>query len=175
MRIGRVVLLAAAVATAGCNLNTTSVISGGGNNTTCSVSLQGALSGTYDCQPAVTTWAVSDNSGAFSFGVAASGATPAISVAIVWVGEPALRTYANTDSAAQASLTVTNSSGQSWHAAVGPGVTATGQYTLTFDSVSVVNTTAAGKTYAASGTMSASLQPVSGTQASGTLVVIATF
>ncbi len=171
----RILVTVAAVATMSCDLGTTSTLPGGGNGGSCSVSLQGALSGTYDCQPAVTAWSASDNSGGFSFGVPASGTTPSISVAIVWVGEPTTRTYAISDSAAQASLTVTTSSGQSWHAAVGPGVTATGQYALTFNSVSVTSTTAVGKTYAADGAMNGSLLPVAGTGASGTLVVIATF
>jgi len=169
-------IAAATVAIAGCDLSTTSTGGGGGGTSaSCSVSLQGALSGSYDCHPAVTAWSSVDNSGGFSFGVAGSGTTPGISVAIVWVGEPTVRSYANSDSAAQASLTVTASTGQSWHAAVGPGITAVGQYELTFDSVKTAVVTGAGKTYSADGAMNGSLQPVPGTGASGTLVLIATF
>lgn len=170
MRIRGIAMLAA-VAWLGCNKSETSP---SGISSSCSVTLSGAVSGTYDCQPATTLWTSGSNQGGFSFGVTAATGKPAISAAVVWVGEPKDTSYTNADSAAGAQITVT-SSGQIWQAQVGQGLAATGSYSLSFTSVVQNGGNAGGKAYAADGTLNATLPAVTASGASGVVIVTATF
>ncbi len=140
-----------------------------GSNT-CSVTLSGSLSGTYNCAPASTAWSSSNNKGGFGFNVA----TPAISVAIGWTGEPAGgHTYRNTDADASGGASVTTGSGagtQAWEAAAGGSA---GSYTLTLTSVSNTINVSGGKAYTGHGTVDATLVPMTGQ--SGNITLHATF
>lgn len=170
MKLRHVVILAA-VAALGCNKATAPT---GGISANCSVTLSGALSGTYDCRPATTLWAATDTTD-FTFGVAASGTRPSIAVAILWGGVPTDSTYRNTDAGAEAELIVTTSAHQTWEAAVGPGETVAGSYGLTFTSVAQNGANAGGNGYDAEGTLDATLPAVTSTGASGVVLVSATF
>src|SRR5438094_8937261 len=99
-------LAAAALAACGGSVNTTP-----GQSSSCSVTLSGGLTGTYDCKPAVTAWASSNNQGGFSFGVAQSGSTPSISVAVGMPGEPHTGTYTTTTSGVDSAIAINTGSG----------------------------------------------------------------
>jgi len=169
----RIAVVLAAVAALGCDKNGTSTQTG--VSSSCTVTLSGSISGSYDCRPATTLWSSADNKGDFSFGVTASGTRPAISLAILWPGQPKDTAYTNADSAAQAAVSITTSTNQVWQAAVGPGVTATGSYTLVFSSLVVGSTNATGIGYSADGTLNATLTAVTASGASGVVLVTATF
>src|SRR3954467_2565388 len=40
-----------------------------GQSQSCTVTLSGGVSGTYDCKPATTVWSTNDNEGGFTFAV----------------------------------------------------------------------------------------------------------
>ena len=165
-----VVLTAAGIL--GCNKNSTGP--GTGVSSSCTVNLSGAVSGTYDCRPATTSWSSTTDDAGFSFGVPASGTRPAIGLTIVWLGEPADTTYHNTDAGAQADISVTSGT-QSWVATVGEGPPAAGTFSLTFTSVVTNSITPAGKLYATEGTVTATLPAVTSSGASGVVILSATF
>ena len=167
------VVIMLAVAALGCNKSATGPSPG--VSSSCTVTLSGAVSGTYDCQPAVTTWTSIDNTGAFTFAVHASGTRPAISVPIAWDSEPARRSYANTDPLAEAAITVTNSSGQVWQTTVGGGIPAAGSYSLSFTSVEYNLQAQGGKGYSAEGTLNATLPAVAASGATAVVILTATF
>jgi hypothetical protein len=170
-------LLTLALALAACG--SASDLTHPGESSSCSVTLSGALTGTYDCKPATTAWSTSNNTGAFGFSVPASGSAPAITVAIGWTGEPTAKHYKNTDSDGQGSVTVQTGSGattQVWAgcASAGGGCSTTGgSYDLNFTGVSNSLTVSTGKAYSTDGTLSATLQPLTGQ--SGTITVAVTF
>ena len=144
-----------------------------GESATCTVTLSGAVSGTYDCKPATTVWSSANNRGGFSFSVGTSGSTPNINVAIAWTGEPAAGThYQRTDAGAQGGVTLITGSGagtQVWEAVTGNN--ATGSYDLDFTSVSNALSTANGKAYTADGALDATLNPTTGQNGSVTVHV----
>jgi len=169
-----VALAAAAATVVGCNTGTTGLRPG--VSSSCSVTFSGAFTGTYDCQPATTAYSLVDGDGVFSFGVTQSGSRPQVAVSLAWVGEPQVGSYANTDVGAVAHLAVTTSSGAAWLASVGENnVTATGTYLLTFSSVLNNLQTPQGSGYSTDGTLTATLNAVSGTGATGTVTLTATF
>jgi hypothetical protein len=152
-----------------------------GESSSCSVTLSGAVTGTFDCQPATTAWGSSNNTGAFGFSVSASATAPAINVAIGWTGEPTTRHYKNTDTDGQGGITVQTGSGattQVWagcaNAASGGGCgTVAGSYDLNITGISNTIAASNGKVYSTDGTITATLQPLTGQ--SGTVTVTATF
>ena len=148
-----------------------------GQSSSCTVTLSGALTGTYDCKPATAAWSSSSSQGGFAFNVSQAGSAPAISLAIGWPGEPKTGTYANTDAGAQGAVSVQIPSGASaghWVAAAGSG-SAQGSYSLKFTSVSNTLSASNVKAYSTEGTLDATLPAVSGTGATGTITQHATF
>jgi hypothetical protein len=143
-----------------------------GQSPSCSITITGggSAAGTYDCKPATTVWATANNEGGFSFTVA----SPAISVAIGWTGEPTTGVhYKNSDAGAQGGVSVTTGSGastQAWGATVSP---ANGTYDLSFSGVSNTISTANGKAYATDGSLTATLVPLTGQ--AGNITVSVTF
>jgi hypothetical protein len=169
----RVLAIGLALAALGCNRNPTGPRPG--VSSSCSVTLSGALNGTYDCRPATTTWSAFDNTGAFTFAVNSSGSRPGIAVPIVWDSEPAERTYTQNDLLAEADISVTSPSNQVWRATVGTGAAPTGTYGLTFTSIVANLQSSTGKGYSTEGTLTATLTPVAASGATGTLTLTATF
>jgi len=162
---------AVAVATLAACGSSTSPTGNPGESSSCSITVTGGpAAGTYDCKPATTVWASSNNTGGFSFAVTA----PAINVAIGWTGEPAGGAHhKQSDAGALGGVTVTTGSGgstQVWAAAVSP---ANGTYDLYFSGVSSTVSTATGKAYVADGTLTATLAPLTGQ--SGNITVSVTF
>ena len=162
---------AVAVATLAACGSSTSPTGNPGESSSCSITVTGGpVPGTYDCKPATTVWASANNTGGFSFTVA----SPAITVAIGWTGEPTGGShYRNSDAGAKGGVSVTSGSGastQAWGATVSP---AHGAYDLYFTGLGNTLTTADGKAYAADGTLSATLVPLTGQ--SGNITVSVTF
>ena len=177
----RAVILAAA-AILGCNSNSTGPQQG--TSKSCTVTLSGAVSGTYDCRPATTSYGTATDATGFTFGVRASGSQPAIGLSVVWIGTPTdtiyrnpdgTYTYTNTNGGAQADISVTTSNGQTWLATVGEGPPAAGTYILNFATVTANNVTASGALYDAEGTVTATLPAVASSGATGTIILSATF
>ncbi len=177
----RAVVLAAAGIVA-CNSNSTGPQQG--ISKSCTVTLSGAVSGTYDCRPATTSYGSATDNTAFSFGVPASGSRPAIGLTVVWIGIPTDSIYRNSDSTysykyndvgAQADISVTTSNNQTWLATVGEGTPAAGTYNLTFTSVVLNGATQSGNLYSAEGTVTATLPAVASSGAIGTIILSATF
>ena len=141
-----------------------------GQSQSCSVTLSGAVTGTFDCKPATTVWSSGNNTGGFTFNVgsgAGTAAAPSISVAIGFSGEPQAKAYQSTDSGMQAGVTVNTGSTSVWYAtAPSGGSSAVGSYTLTFTSVSnAVSTTSNGQTakaYDGEGTLTGTLKSATG-------------
>ncbi len=171
MKLRTVVIVAAAAWS--CNTGASNVTPG--ISSSCSVTLSGAVTGTYDCRPATTAWSITDDNGVFTFGVGASGTRPSIGLAIAWLGEPTDSTYHNTDPGAQADVYVTTSSGATWRATVGGGTAAMGSYSLTFTSVVNNLSTSTGRAYSTDGSVTATLAADTTTTATGTITLTATF
>ncbi len=169
-----IVLVVAALGAWGCDpKNTTGVYPG--ISSSCAVTLSGPVAGTFDCRPATTEWSSVDSMGAFSFGVVSTRPSPDIAVTITWRGEPQVRSYANTDSLAEAQLLVTDSAGHSWRAAVGGTLAAAGSYSLVFTKV-VGNLVAQnGNGYSTEGSLTASLPALASSGATSTITLTATF
>ncbi|MGZ6142068.1 MAG: hypothetical protein ACXWLM_01960 [Myxococcales bacterium] len=155
------ILAAASLALAACGGSTTTTP---GQSSSCTVTLSGGLTGTYDCKPATTAWASSNNQGGFAFTVAQAGTTPQITVAIGMTGEPAAGTYTTTTSGVSSGISVNTGSGaaaQYWVESSGGGTTL-GTFTLTFTSVSNAVTAPNGKAYDGEGTLDATVPAATG-------------
>ena len=139
-----------------------------GESSSCTAVLSGAVSGTFDCKPATTVWAQSNNQGGFAFNVPQSGSGPAVSVIIGFPGEPHTGHYRSTDSGASGGLTVQTGSNSIWVAAANTGSSPQGSYDLNFTSVGNALTASNGKSYSTDGTVDATLTAVGG-GASGTV------
>jgi hypothetical protein len=138
------------------------------------------VTATFDCKPATTAWSSSDNQGGFAIAVQQNGSQPGFIVAIGWPGQPAAGHYKNSDSGASGGVVVTTGSGastQAWagcaSASSGSCSQAVGSYDLNFTSVSTGLSTSSGKAYDAEGTLTATLQPLTGQ--SGAITVSVTF
>jgi len=166
---------AVAVATLAACGNSTSPTGNPGESSSCSITVTGGpVPGTYDCKPATTVWASANNTGGFSFTVA----SPAITVAIGWTGEPTGGSHhQSSDADATGGVTLTTGSGaatQVWGATAPSGANpAHGTYDLFFSGIGASLSTANGKAYTADGTITATLVPLTGQ--SGNITVSVTF
>lgn len=173
----RLFLAAAVLAVAACG-GAIDAATHPGQSPTCTVTLSGAVTGTYDCKPASTGWSSSNNTGAFGFNTP-SGSAAVVTTGIGWTGEPTTKHYRNTDADAQGGVTVQVGSGaatQVWGACAANGCSGpagTGAYDLGFSSVTNALSAGSGKAYTTDGTLTATLQPLTGQ--SGTVTVSVTF
>ena len=104
-------------------------------SSSCSVTLTGARSGTYDCKSALAVWDSTKNESGFAFTVSEAGTTPQIAVVISFKGEPHSGTYASTDTGVTGGTTVSISGGSSgWVASSDPG-SPQGSFSLKFTGV----------------------------------------
>jgi hypothetical protein len=129
----------------------------GGNNSGCTITLSGAVSGTYGCDATPTaSWS---NAGSpaneaeltFGFNLASPDPSrPSVNVGVGFAGEPTTtKTYSNTDTGARQGVHVTTPS-QDGFSDVANGI---GSWTVSFSSVTTTSTTADGKVYAVHGTL----------------------
>lgn len=145
--------------------------------TPCSITLSGALSGTYQCI-AMTSWTSTSNIGGVTLSVLNPAPLTQLNVAIQRPGKPASGTWTQKDTGAKSTLVV-GASGvppPTWAASAGQA-TVQGSYSLTLVLASAAPTTSSsnGAIYAAHGTITAMLVPVATTSASGILTFSATF
>ena len=151
---GRVVVrtLFAGMIISGCNSTPLDMAA----KTGCSESLSGAVTATYGCPVAASSWTSGSNRGTVSIAATDSSA---LSVSIPFVGEPQLGTYTLSS---QGTVIGGISLKQGvWFAGVAfppsGNLSIVGGYTLTLTSVSVLTTTGTGKTYAVHGSLDANL------------------
>ena len=171
----RFAVVVAAAAAWGCGKSATGPSTTPGETASCTVTLSGALGGTWDCRPAVIGWASASNSSGFGFDLTATATQPAVILSISFAGEPAVRSYASSDSAAQGVAEVLVAPGLQWLARVGGLNAPQGSYALTLTGVSDTVATARGKAYLVAGTVTATLPAVTASGAGGTITLTATF
>jgi len=169
----RVAAVAAAAAVWGCGKSATAPTPG--QTTSCTVTLGGAIAGTFDCRPAVIGWTSATNTTAFGFSVTATATAPDVVVSVSWSGRPAVRAYASSDSAAQGVAEVLAAPGVEWLASRGGAGAPQGSYTLTLTSVSDTVATSRGEAYLVAGTLTATLPAPPTSSASGSITLTATF
>jgi hypothetical protein len=131
-----------------------------GQSSSCSVTLRGGVTGTFDCKPATTVWQSTNNQSGFTFSVPQTGTGPQITVAIGMTGEPQSGTYSNSTAGVSGGATVQTGSGsttQYWIAAAGSG-SSQGTFSLVFSSVSNAVSGGSGKVYQGEGTLTATLK-----------------
>lgn len=128
----------------------------GGETKSCTVTLSGAVNGTYDCRPATTTWAESIDVGQFTFQVLESASAPGITVSIAWQGEPRVQHYRSVDHGANGQVSVTSGSTR-WYVQVSNAAVAGGSYDLDFASISATGPYYIGKVYTTAGTLDSAL------------------
>jgi hypothetical protein len=171
----RFTAVVAAAAAWGCGTSATAPSQTPGETASCTVTLSGVFPGTWDCRPALIGWASASNTTGFGFDLAATATQPAVILSISFAGEPAVRTYASSDSAAQGVAEVLVTPGLEWLASAGGLNAPQGSYALTLTSVSDTVATAHGKAYLVAGTVTATLPAVTASGATGTITLSATF
>jgi len=175
MKVVAITLAVAAVAAFGCSSSDKSA-TGPGGSTSCSVTLSGSQTGTYNCAPVAAFKASTSDSAGFGFQVSASGSQPTITALILWLGTPASGHHTNSDAGAYGGVTAGTAAGAYWYAAAGNiGLPAQGTYDLNLTSVTNPVQTDSGTSYTVHGSLSASLPALTTSGASGTVTVSATF
>jgi len=146
-----------------------------GSSNGCSITLSGAVTGTFDCKTAVVAWDSAKNEGFYAFSVAEAGATPQIAVAISFPGEPHSGTYASSGTGVTGAIIVSTSSSSNLWEASKDSTSAQGTYSLKFTGVSTTYSTASGKAYNTAGSLDATMPAASGSAATGTVTAHVTF
>jgi len=127
-----------------------------GETRSCNVTLSGALNGSYDCRPAITTWSPTIGQGAFSFRVAQTANNPDIVVSVGWPGQPTARHYLSSDLDGSGDISVT-SGNQTWFVNALSGAARGGTYDLNFAGILSSGDYYNGKAYTTTGTLDASM------------------
>jgi hypothetical protein len=146
---------------------------GGGGNNACSIMLSGAVSGSFGCS-ALTVYSNANNAASTTLSVASPAPLQSLTVNITRPGMPTTGFWSSADAGSTAVLAAQQSSGATWQASVG-GAMAQGSYTM---NITVGNGTATGNgmTYmSATGNISGTLPAVTGSGASGSVTLSATF
>ena len=165
-------LFLAATVMCGCG-SSSSTVDALGPPGPCSVDLTGAIASSHACGAPRTTWTSSNDQGSFALGITTG--SPALQVTIGFAGEPALgRHYVDTDADVTGSLTLTSDSSMVWTSA-GTAGSDTGAFDLSFTDALVTITSGTGKSYRVTGSLAATLVPMAGTGATGTITLAATF
>lgn len=139
----------------------------------CSMTLSGAISGTYACDLVMAVWSSESDRGAVNISSNILGTSGVrVSASAGFLGAPATKTYASTDADAKGGFSVAD--GQNVWAAV-TGTDPQGSYTVSISSVTEAETQPTGKAYRAAGTLTATLTAAKGTAASGTVTMVAEF
>ncbi len=173
--IGAVGLVVAGIAMAGCKTATTAIDLA---TQTCSSTLSGAVTATDNCLPDGTAFVTAKDSSGYGFSLVDSTTSSHVVVGIAWSGTPAVGHYTNTAGSGGA-IMVTQTSGATWVASTGTGPGAGdpvgGTYDLHYTSIGSGVSSNGTTVYPAAGTLTATLNPVSGTGATGTINVSVTF
>jgi hypothetical protein len=152
------------------------------NNHSCSVTLTGAVSATYDCIIPTAAWDSSKNTGVIGLLYTPSSSTQyEVLVAIGTQGEPAAGHYKNSDSNANGGVTVYGSNNpiNTWFACAGTSCGSSsapaGSWDVNVTSVSTLSSFSSGKTYSIAGTATATVPALASSSATGTVTMTATF
>jgi hypothetical protein len=152
---------------------------GGSTNLTsgqpCSITLSGAVTGTFACNAVSGGYQTSNSQGAVAASV---GGATAITIGIAFPGDLHTGTFKDTDAGVQSALSVQTGTGSNnfWAAAAGTGGAKTGSYTLTITDTGLRVPGQGGAAYpAVHGTLTATLPAVAGSGATGTVSLSATF
>ena len=144
---------------------------------TCSVTLSGAQTGTYDCQAMLGAFSSTDNKS--TAGAGTTGSTPpTVSLAFAFAGDLHTGTFKDTDAGAIGITSVQTATNAFWASEVGQSNSdpKRGSYTLTLTSTGTRVAGNGGAAYlAVKGTLTAVLEPVSGTGSTGNVNLTATF
>jgi hypothetical protein len=167
--------LVAAVVLAGCGGSTSPTTNG--LTGSASITLSGAQTGSFTANNVVSAWNTASSQGAFGMSVlqAASTSTPGIAVAITFPGEPHTGHFLSTGTGAAGAVSVNPSGNIFWAATSSTASGAQGSYDLNLTSVSSAATVNGGKTYTVSGTLDATVTAITGSGATGTVTLHATF
>ena len=145
-----------------------------GGNGSCSITLTGAQAASLDCSVLVT-FGVNENTSVLT--LINTAGSPDVHVSIGSPGEPTAKTYHITDTGVFGSILVT--SGTSLWLAVAPDAAsqspASGSFTLTVSSLSLLTSDALAKQYRAHGSLTATLPSEAPSTATGTVTLNATF
>jgi hypothetical protein len=158
-----------AAGTSGSGGTTGSGGTSGSSGGTCSVTLSGAVTGTFACT-AFGTYAMSSNLGGVTLAVSMPSPLAMITAAIEKPGMPATGTWTSSDSGGKSALVVQRSGTppSTWDATLG---TTSDQGTYVMNA----NFSGGGPLYKVSGTVTATLPAVAGTGSTGTVSLSATF
>jgi hypothetical protein len=169
----RKIVFLAALAAASCGGSP----SGDFASATCSITLSGAVNGAFSCANfALGTYTTSTNQSAVSF--SSTGATtlasPDISVSIQFPGSMRAGTFSLTDAGAGGGILV--NAGGNWVAESAQGSNpAVGSYALGVSSFSIAGNGGSGQAYTVHGTLTATLQPLASTGATGSISLHAVY
>ncbi len=172
--VGAVGLLVTGLAIGGCSKVTTAANIASGP---CSITLSGAVLGTYNCAPDAVAFNTTKDTSGYGFTMSDSTNHIRVTTAIAWQGQPAATDYVNgatPNSNGGITLQFTNGSGWTW-VATQAGLNAAGVYDLKVTSVGSSVSTSSGTAYASSGTLTGTLVPVNGSGASGNVDFTVTF
>ncbi len=161
-----VALTLALVATVACSGSNTTGDNNGNPNGGCTITLSGPQSGSPACSNFSAVLDRGENRTGFTFSSTSGATTLTVSVSVA--GEPTTGTFGK-NAGADGVLILRNGTSE-WGAD-----NASGTYSVTITSVSLTQTTPTLKVYTAHGTMAATLAPVDGTPATGTVTLNATF
>ena len=146
--------------------------SGGGGGSQCSITLSGAVTGTFNCN-AVTAYDSGKNQGTIALTVPSPSPLSSITVGIEKPGAPMSGVWSSSDAGATAGIVVQMPGGAmpaTWDVSKGNGGPDQGSYTAS------VTVTATGVTgYTSTGSLTAVLPANTQTTASGTVNLSATF
>jgi len=168
-------LLVVAVALGACGSSSGSA-DAPGTGGPCSVTLTGAATGSFPCVVPRTSWQASSNETNFTFDLTTG--SPAVQVAIRFAGQPMVGQHHTTTDGASAGgiMVVDTSSSKMWDASAGAGSNAgVGMFDLSLTAVTTSIVSATGTTYSVNGALTATMPAVSGTGATGSVMLTAAF
>src|SRR5258706_7261672 len=82
-----------------------------GESSSCTATLSGAVTGTFDCKPADTAWSSSNNQGGFAVIVNQADTQPGFVIGIGFTGEPHTSHYKSSDAGAHGGVSVQSCTG----------------------------------------------------------------
>ena len=149
--------------------------SGGASSASCTLTLSGAMSGSYGCTQQSATWSDTTDTSTVTFVHGITGQTdPSIAAMITFPGAPLAGIHADTDAGAKTHVTVVSGT-STWAEVVGGAAPKSGSYTLVLTRVTPTKTTDYAQAYSISGTLDVTLLPAQGASASGSLTLHTTF
>lgn len=172
MRATSMILAAAVITACGGSDGTGPSGATGNSSGTCTITLSGAQTGSFECSNVLAAWTSDDN--ITHFGFISTGGTATAIASIGFPGKPFTATYKDTDAGAGAAVVV-RIGNSGWEADVAEASAKMGSYALTISSKSTLSSAADGEVYTVHGTLTATLDPDPSTDASGTVTLNATF